>query len=48
MTSREHARPVWVDLATIFERTNGRAKGIDLDQPARVSTAKLWSSLVAK
>ena len=33
MTSREHAQPVWVDLAAVFGRADGAAEGIALDQP---------------
>jgi hypothetical protein len=34
MTSRDHARGVWVDLAELFGRDGSAAEGIDLDQPA--------------
>jgi hypothetical protein len=33
MTSRTHAQPVWVDLAVLFGRGDGRAEGIDISQP---------------
>ena len=34
MTSREHARAVWVNLAELFGRDGSAAEGIDLDQRA--------------
>jgi hypothetical protein len=34
MTSRDHAKPVWVDLAAIYGRDGGSAEGIDIDAPA--------------
>jgi hypothetical protein len=34
MASRDHARPVWVDLAAVFGASVGRAEGIDPGRPA--------------
>ncbi len=33
MTSRDHAKGVWVDLVAVFGRASSAAEGIDLDAP---------------
>ncbi len=33
LKGRDHAQPVWVDLAALFERATGAAGGIVTDRP---------------